>query len=126
LINIIKKIQKIDLFSKISAEALIPIVISQKLIEMAGNENVFMKPYCKDAPPFIFVKSGEVELIQADKSTQLILENNYWYVTPDPSQNMVLYAIKAILNSKVILLDSYLVRNLLIEKNIISDELPTV
>lgn len=126
LINIIKKLQKIDLFSKISPEALIPIAISQKLIEMVGDETVIMKPYCKDVPPFLLVKSGEVELIQTDKSTHLILENNYWYLTPDSSQNNVLHAIKAISNSEVILLDPYLVHNLLIEKNIISDELPTV
>jgi hypothetical protein len=67
-----------------------------------------------------------VELIKIDKSTHLILENNYWYLTPDSSQNIVLYAIKAISNSEVILLDSYVVHNLLIEKNIISDELATV
>jgi len=126
LINKIKKLQKIDLFSKISAEALIPIAISQKLIEMVSDETVIMKPYCKDVPPFLLVKSGEVELIKTDKSAHLILENNYWYLTPDSSQNTVLYAIKAISNSEVILLDSYLVHNLLIEKNIISDELSTV
>jgi hypothetical protein len=126
LINKIKKLQKIDLFSKISAEALIPIAISQKLIEMVSDETVIMKPYCKDVPPFLLVKSGEVELIKTDKSAHLILENNYWYLTPDSSQNIVLYAIKAISNSEVILLDSYLVHNLLIEKNMINDESATV
>jgi hypothetical protein len=116
----------IDLFSRIDADALISIAISQKLIEMVSNETVIMKPYCKNVSPFLMVKSGEVELINTDKSTHLISENNFWYITPDSSQNNVLYAIKAISNSEVILLDSYLVHNLLIEKEIISEELTTV
>lgn len=122
LINKIKELQKVDLFAKIPPDALIPVVISQKIIEMVSNETVIMKPYCKYVAPFVLVKSGEIEIVKIDRSTHLILENNYWYLKPDSSENNILYAINAISNSEVILLDSYLMYNLLIEKNIIIDE----
>lgn len=121
LVYKLSHIRSLELFENIPSDDLLTIANQRISLHLNEGETIFMHPYCSDGLPCVLVRRGEIELHESDGTHLLLSKDDYWYRSPVPPPHSLLHSIKALKATELILLDPYLVYNLIaqdgIEKN---------
>ncbi|MEI7582986.1 hypothetical protein [Runella sp.] len=113
LVNKLKSVRKIELLAKLPPDSLIPVAATLRSFRLNQGDVVEMNSYCVDGIPFLIVSYGTIELIETDGTTHPVGEWDYWYHAPEPPPTTKLESVRALSNAEIILLDPYLIYNLI-------------